>query len=52
MCNVPEILTTHAVQHEIDAEIGDEKLLRNTLPDHKIGWILDFVLWVGGMSTA
>lgn len=46
--NVPEILATHAVQYEIDAKIGNKKLLGNTLADHKIGWILDFVLMDGG----
>lgn len=44
MWNVPEILSTHAVQYEIDAEIRHEKLLSNTLSDNKIGRILDFVL--------
>lgn len=44
MWNVPEILPAHAVQDEIDAEICHEKLLSNTLSDHKVHWILDFVL--------
>lgn len=42
--NVPKILATHAVQYEIDAEIRHKKLLSNTLADHKVCWILDFIL--------
>lgn len=42
--SLPEILPTHTVQDEIDAEIRDEKLLSNVLAHDKIRWIFHVIL--------
>lgn len=33
--NIPKILATHTIQHEVDAEIREEQLLGNVLRDYR-----------------